>query len=154
MRTVYLVLHVFDIDGGMGDAKTNEEVVACFENKDDAYRFVEKYTNKFVYNELHDELWCGELYAEEIHLMDHKDSENTKWMWIKNRSFSPARLFPKDEALRILKARMRHKIDWSNGDIKSEDLINYFVNLTGISKELSTKLYEEELNSKKENRAK
>lgn len=48
MNKIYLVNHCFDEDGGFGDAIPQEEVICGFDNREDANRFVEKYSNPHI----------------------------------------------------------------------------------------------------------
>lgn len=52
MNKIYLVNHCFDVDGGFGDAIPQEEVICGFDNREDANRFVEKYSNPHIYDRL------------------------------------------------------------------------------------------------------
>lgn len=36
MNKIYLVNHCFDVDGGFGDAISQEEVICSFDNREDA----------------------------------------------------------------------------------------------------------------------
>ena len=47
---IYNVFHVYDVDGGFGDAITEETSVATFVNKEDADAFVAKYNKPYVYD--------------------------------------------------------------------------------------------------------
>ena len=57
MNKIYLVNRCFDVDGGFGDAIPQEEVICGFDNREDANRFVEKYSNPHIYDRL---FWKGE----------------------------------------------------------------------------------------------
>ncbi len=85
---IYQVMHEYTVDGGFGDAVLNQEVVAMFDNKQDAETFVERFSESRVYEKPYDELIYGELYMEEMTLISHKefptymeslDKENLPW---------------------------------------------------------------------------
>ena len=39
MNKIYLVKHCFDVDGGFGDAISQEEVICGFDNREDMWWF-------------------------------------------------------------------------------------------------------------------
>ena len=72
---IYLVKHLYDVDGGFGDAVENEEVIAIYSNKFVAKRFVKKWNNPHVYDEPYESLWCNSLKIEEMEI-DNVSIEN------------------------------------------------------------------------------
>ena len=70
---VYQVFHLYDVDGGFGDAVGQSEVIASFENKDDAIALCERLRNEHVYDKPYADLWCGCLAVEEFDIVSHKD---------------------------------------------------------------------------------
>ena len=63
---VYIVKHVYDVDGGFGDAIEKEDVLCGFTSKAEAEAFVRAYEKPHVYSRPYDDLWCGELVIEEL----------------------------------------------------------------------------------------
>ena len=63
---VYIVKHVYEVDGGFGDAIGTEEVLCGFTNKAEAEAFVSAYSKPHVYRRPYDNLTCGELVIEEL----------------------------------------------------------------------------------------
>lgn len=65
-KTVYTVFHIYEVDGGFGDAVAQEDFVFATEDKEAAEGYVEKYNNPHVYSVPYDSLTCGELVIREI----------------------------------------------------------------------------------------
>lgn len=63
---VYIVKHVYDVDGGFGDAIGEEDVLCGFTSKSEAEAFVKAYEKPHVYDRPYAELHCGELVIEEL----------------------------------------------------------------------------------------
>lgn len=80
--TVYIVKHVYDVDGGFGDAIGNEDVLCGFMDKSEAEAFVSKYSNRHVYDRPYNDLECGILVLEELNMTPPKEEE--MW-WLKNK---------------------------------------------------------------------
>lgn len=99
--TVYLVKHFYAVDGGYGDAIPNEDTVACFDNKEDADAFVEKYSNPHVYDRPYAELTCGDLDVEELTVLSHEEAEKTTYKWV-NNGWGSDILMTEEECLRSL----------------------------------------------------
>lgn len=70
---VYQVLHGYETDGGFGDAVYCSDVVACFENENDAKAFCEKWDRTHVYEKPYDELECGTLFIQEMEFITHSE---------------------------------------------------------------------------------
>ena len=70
---IYNVYHLYDVDGGFGDAIPKSEMVAIFESKADAEAFVEKYNKPYVYDKPYDTLWCNEYVVTETEIISHKE---------------------------------------------------------------------------------
>lgn len=60
------IYHVWDEDGGFGDAVQVDELVALCYDKDTADAFVAKHSNKHVYDNPYCCLECGELVARDL----------------------------------------------------------------------------------------
>lgn len=75
MKTVYDVIHLYDEDGGFGDAVGCEEKILTFEKKEDAEKFVELFSKSRVYDKPYMRLYCGELEIREAEVLDTPDIE-------------------------------------------------------------------------------
>ena len=71
-NNIYLVFHAYDVDGGNGDAIGCKDLVAVFKEKEDAEKFIEKYSDPHVYDNPYDELWTGRLLLKEEELVTHE----------------------------------------------------------------------------------
>ena len=88
MTKNYIVKHEYQVDGGFGDAVDCEDIVAIFNNKDDADLFVVRFSNSRIYDKPYDFLYYGELTVEEEDVITHEefssymeslDKENLPW---------------------------------------------------------------------------
>lgn len=75
---VYSVYHLYDVDGGVGDAVEQSELVVTFENKTDAQAFVDKYSNPYVYDIPYNSLFCNEFIVKEIEITPHAEFDINK----------------------------------------------------------------------------
>lgn len=75
---VYNVYHVYDVDGGFGDAVETDVLIATFENEDDAKAFVEKYSKPEVYDRPYSELWHHKLVISETEIITHAEFDINK----------------------------------------------------------------------------
>lgn len=75
---IYSIYHIYDVDGGIGDAIPKDKCVATFESETDAKAFVEKYSNPYVYNTPYDELYCNEFQIREIEIVSHAEFDINK----------------------------------------------------------------------------
>ena len=65
--SMYIIKHVYDVDGGFGDAIGKEDVVGIVEcTKEQIDKFIEKYDKPVVYDEPYMGLVCHILIAEEV----------------------------------------------------------------------------------------
>lgn len=71
---IFLVYHVYDVDGGFGDAISKKDLVAAFKTEDLAKQFVEKYSNDEVYEIPYDELHSGLLVYEPLEVFESLDN--------------------------------------------------------------------------------
>ena len=76
MKTIYNVVHYYDVDGGFGDAIQQEEVLFTTSNKEVAEKFVHKYSNKHIYCTHYDDLYLGELVVREMPIVDKYEDIN------------------------------------------------------------------------------
>lgn len=89
MEKIYQVVHNYDTDGGFGDAIWQRDVVAVFEDLDDAKAFVERFAKPHVYEKPYAYLFCGELEIDEVNIMkkgvnlDEIDTED--FWWLRNK---------------------------------------------------------------------
>ena len=82
MDKMYGVFHIYDEDGGFGDAIRQEQLICIFDSEEKAIAFKEKYENPHDYAMPYDFLYCGELEVRELPTTyDEKDF----WWWKKQR---------------------------------------------------------------------
>lgn len=72
---IYQVIHLFDVDGGIGDAVKKEEIIATFSNKNVAEDFVKKYNNPHIYDTPYAALYCGRLIIKDIEVLDNDSAK-------------------------------------------------------------------------------
>lgn len=58
------VFHLYDVDGGFGDAVTQKDLLCVFLNKEEADKFAKQYENEHVYGTA--PLYCGKMVVEEL----------------------------------------------------------------------------------------
>ncbi len=77
---IYNVVHVYDKEGGFGDAVRTEEFVAAFENAEDAQAFVEKYSKPYVYDRdrSYVDLYCNQFAIVETEIITHAEFDINK----------------------------------------------------------------------------
>ena len=78
-KKLWNVVHYFTVDGGFGDAIPSEEVVATiYATDEEAYEFVEKYDNPYVYDHPYADLVCHGVELVEIVPVDVNDLDEKK----------------------------------------------------------------------------
>ena len=82
MNKVYGVFHLYDEDGGFGDAIRQKELICIFDSEEKANAFKEKYQNPHEYSEPYDKLYCGELQVEELPTTYNE----TDFWWLDNET--------------------------------------------------------------------
>ena len=75
---IYNVYHLYDIDGGYGDAQSTEEFIATFVSETDAKSFVEKYNKPYVYEKPYQELYCNCYVVRETEIITHEEFDINK----------------------------------------------------------------------------
>jgi hypothetical protein len=60
------VFHIFDVDGGFGDAIPKKELICTFNSEEKAKDFIKKYENPHVYDIPYQALECGKLELREL----------------------------------------------------------------------------------------
>ena len=78
---VYQVRHNYAVDGGFGDAVPTSQIVAAFEDKANAKKFIEKYAKPHIYETPYDDLWCGELEIVELTVLTSVPEYTDKDLW-------------------------------------------------------------------------
>ena len=66
MKTIYLIKHYYDVDGGFGDAVGQEEIIGATKNKEKAEEYVRRYNNPVVYDSPYSDLYHHALGIEEL----------------------------------------------------------------------------------------
>ena len=84
MEKIYEVVHLYDVDGGFGDAIGREDVIARFAEESKAKEIVEKYAKPHIYEKPYASLYCGELVVHEVEL-DVYPEEKSMW-WLRTKS--------------------------------------------------------------------
>ena len=75
---VWDVIHYYDEDGGFGDAVETNEIIATFEDENDANAFRDKYTNEHVYDTPYADLYSGRLEVVGKEIIPHKEIDIEK----------------------------------------------------------------------------
>lgn len=66
---IYLIQHIYETDGGFGDAIYNEEILGCFLDKAQAEEYVAKWgETQYIYAKPYDYLTYGQLLVKEMNL--------------------------------------------------------------------------------------
>lgn len=60
------VFHIFDVDGGFGDAIPQEELICTFNSEEEAKGFIKKFEKPHVYDCPYQCLECGQLELREL----------------------------------------------------------------------------------------
>lgn len=60
------VFHIFDVDGGFGDAIPQEDLICTFNSVEEAWDFIKKYEKPHVYDCPYQCLECGQLELREL----------------------------------------------------------------------------------------
>lgn len=63
---IYGVYHLYDVDGGFGDAIPQRDLLCVFLNKEEADKFAKQYENEHVYDTPYAPLYCGTMVVEEL----------------------------------------------------------------------------------------
>lgn len=79
LKFVYNVVHLYDVDGGFGDAVPRQETVFTFENREDAETFAKEFQNRHIYNEPYDPLECGRLEVKPVEIITTDDFDVSKF---------------------------------------------------------------------------
>ena len=77
-KKIYLIKHVYDTDGGFGDAVSQEEVLFATDNKKLAKAYVKKYSKPVVYASPYADLYHHELVIEKLKL-EEPDLDVPPW---------------------------------------------------------------------------
>ena len=85
MSSIFMVIHGWDEDGGIGDAVPKSETVAVFSTLEKAEDYVYRYQDPHVYDTPYDPLCCGILRIEEV-LLDPEEIDRDDIWW--NRKFN------------------------------------------------------------------
>ena len=70
-KKLWNVIHLYDEDGGFGDAISEEELVCTiYATDEEAKAFEEKYDKPYVYDRPYASLSCHGIYLEEVKPID------------------------------------------------------------------------------------
>lgn len=70
MQTIYNIIHLYDVDGGIGDAIHSADVLFTTSSRKVAKKFMNQYSNQHIYDTPYDNLYAGELVIQETHLVE------------------------------------------------------------------------------------
>lgn len=85
MKYIYLIIHEYDVDGGFGDAVSQEEVLGYFTSRKKADEYVEKYSQPRVYDRPYSDLYEHTLFVRK---MEMKPLETDVNPWTHQREVS------------------------------------------------------------------
>lgn len=77
---IYTVIHLYDTDGGFGDAIEQEEVIGIFPTREDAEDVVKRFSRDYIYDKPYDYLHCGVLEIREQTLKTAADVKEPWWL--------------------------------------------------------------------------
>ena len=77
--TIYGVFHIYDVDGGFGDAIECEDLICVFKTMEEATAFAEANANPHIYDSPYADLKCGQL---EVRLLPTVVDRDQMW-WLK-----------------------------------------------------------------------
>lgn len=98
MKEIYLVVHMYDVYGGFGDAIGSEDVICVFEEEKKAEAFAVKYSNPRVYDRPYADLECGQLQVISVPLYGKEDVV-PEYEWIQDDiGYDPDELIIKDDS--------------------------------------------------------
>ena len=66
----WIIEHVYDVDGGFGDAVTEREAIGVVDTEEEADAYIEKYSHPIVYDKPYDELEYRCFDKREINKLD------------------------------------------------------------------------------------
>lgn len=76
MDKIFLIMHEYDVDGGFGDAVTQEEVLGYLPTRKEATEYVEKYSEPRIYGRPYMDLYEHTLFVREMKLQPLKADVN------------------------------------------------------------------------------
>ena len=85
MKETYLILHVYDVDGGFGNSVAVDMPIGVVDSEDDAKEYIERWNNDHVYDIPYSDLHCGGLTYEKLthihnlHLPPYEYNELVSW---------------------------------------------------------------------------
>ena len=65
-NAIFGVFHIYDVDGGFGDAVETKELICVSMSKEEATEVVKNFSNEHIYRVPYEELKCGRLVVEEL----------------------------------------------------------------------------------------
>lgn len=78
-NSMFGVFHVYDVDGGFGDAIGSKDLICVCVSKEEAEEVARTFSNPHVYDVPYAELKCGDLVVEELPTTVRRDQ---MW-WLK-----------------------------------------------------------------------
>ena len=78
-NSIFGVFHIYDVDGGFGDAVEVKDLILVCVSKEEATEVVKSFSNEHTYRVPYEELKCGKLVVEEL----PTTLENNRMWWLK-----------------------------------------------------------------------
>jgi len=93
---MYGIYHMYDVDGGFGDAVPKQELVATCESEEIAKKYCEKHDKNHIYDRPYADLYCGKLVYGKINVpvITEENIELSPWT---DNVFYEAREVTEDE---------------------------------------------------------
>lgn len=91
------IYHMYDVDGGFGDAVTRDDLIALCDDEKMANEYAERFNATHVYDTPYADLYCGELEVRDLNnlIVITKDNEHTSpWdstIWPENNGYIVAK---------------------------------------------------------------
>lgn len=67
---MFAIIHVYDVDGGYGDAVQTSDIIGVVETRKEAEAYCKKYSRERVYSKPYARLYCGALDCVPIPRLD------------------------------------------------------------------------------------
>lgn len=81
METIYGIYHLWQTDGGFGDAVAQEALIGVTDDEEKAKAYVERWSNPHVYDKPYDELHRGELTYAKLKVLDLDQDPELDHYW-------------------------------------------------------------------------
>ena len=96
-NSIFGVFHVYDVDGGFGDAIRTQRLICVCISKEEATEVARNFSSEHVYLVPYAELECGKLVVEEL----PTTVDRSQMWWLKEESFLSPEQYKFREYLRF-----------------------------------------------------